>query len=133
MCDVVLNMPLLKNKAGAKCVKRTLDVKCKLHYVFWNISMILANVWLRNVRFENLLISFVKQHFRPSLLKFDWLFLFGFFLVGYMLPLIFRFKNDTYVTLEANFQNLAKHPRWRFLQNELLAFRFWLFLQKAPS
>ena len=86
--------------------------------------MILANVRLRNVRFENLLISFVKQHFRPSLLKFDWLFLFGFFLVGYMLPLIFRFKNDTYVTLEANFQNLAKHPRSRFLQNELLAFRF---------
>ena len=101
MCDGVLNMPLLKNKAGAKCAKRTLDAatwNVNLLYVFWNTSMILANFWLRrNVRFENLLISFVKQHFRPSLLKFDWLFLFGFFLVGYMLPLIFKQIKKLYI------------------------------------
>ena len=33
-------------------------VKCKsTWYMFWNSSAILANVWLRNVTFENLLIS----------------------------------------------------------------------------
>ena len=35
-------------------------LKCKpTWYMFWNISMILANVWLRKVRFENLWISSV--------------------------------------------------------------------------
>ena len=46
--------------------------------MFWSISMILANVRLRKVRFENPRNSSVSQQFRSNILKFDWLFLFGF-------------------------------------------------------
>ena len=46
--------------------------------MFWSISMILANVRLRKVRFENSWNSSVSQQFRSTILKFDWLFLFGF-------------------------------------------------------
>ena len=50
MFEGVLNMPLLKNKAGVMCAKRI--VNAATWYVFLDISMILGNVWLRNVRFE---------------------------------------------------------------------------------
>ena len=64
MFEGVVNMPLLQNKAGARCAERTLDaatwnINLRDVCLFWNISMILVSVWLRNVRFENLWISSV--------------------------------------------------------------------------
>ena len=69
----------------------------------WNVSMILSNVWLRNARFKNLLITSVEQHFRSTILKFDWLFLFGF---SQQVICYLGYSNwckyETSVTLKAN-------------------------------
>ena len=74
--------------------------KCTLFmFVYvWNISwiLILANVWLLNVKFENVWISSVKQHFRSTILKFA-LLSFWFFLVEVTCHLwhSYWFKNET--------------------------------------
>ena len=92
-------------------------------YMFWNISMILACVWLRNVGFENLLI------------RFNNIFVQLFFL--FLIPifnLIFKLIYDTSLTLEANsevYSEPCKTTRWRFLQK--LMNSFWFFAIFAKS
>ena len=55
-------------------------VKCKSTWcMFWNISMILANLWLCNKRFENLRISSDKQHFSFNYFEVRLAFFFFFF------------------------------------------------------
>ena len=60
MFEGVLNTPLLN--AGVRCTKRTLDAiawNVNLRDMRFDISMILVNVWPRNLRFKNLWISSV--------------------------------------------------------------------------
>ena len=55
MFEGVLNTPLLKNKASEGVQKELLTPLRKLHIyviIFWNISMILANVWILEANSE---------------------------------------------------------------------------------
>ena len=65
--------------------------------------MILANVWMSNVRFENLWIRSFQQYFCSTILKFRGLFRFVFpsrrLSVSWYLN---WFKNEISLTLEAN-------------------------------
>ena len=99
-------MPLLQNKAGVRQQNnsRRRYVKYKSTWcVFWNISMILASVWLCKVRFENLWSSYAEQHFCSYILKVRLALSFWFLLVGYLLLLNWYsnwVKNKTSVILE---------------------------------
>ena len=67
-------------------------------YAFWNISMILANVWPRNVRLKNWRISSFR--FRSIILVFGWHFF--LFFPSRRLSVAIWFKHETYLTLEAS-------------------------------
>ena len=70
--------------------------------VFWNISMTLAGVWLRNLRFENLWISSVQQNVRSTNSKVQVALSSWFFASRSSVTLIiFKtcFKNEASVTL----------------------------------
>ena len=137
MFERVLNTPLLK---VYKKNSRHRYLKCKsTWYAFRNISVILANVWPRNIRCEYLWISSVSQHFRWTILKFSWLFLFVFFswktVICYLWYLNW-FKNETSLTLEANLETYSEPcqiSKMEVFAKKVNAFRFWLFLLKAPS
>ena len=111
MFEGALNTPLLKNKAGVCCVKRTLNSKEK------------TSIYVLKFKFMNLfcLITFSFNYFR-----FRWLFHFVFFLVKVICYLWCskRFKNETSLTLQANSEAYSK---------PLTALSFKLFWQKAPS
>ena len=117
-------------------------------HMFWNISWILATVWLRNARVENVWISSVWKRFRSTFVK---LFR-SFYLVfpGRRLSITFDIQIDlklkhSWKPLQRYTQNHVKHPIWRFCVNNwqlhlrCLA-RFWIHLcssyklvKKAPS
>ena len=125
-----------KTRQGQGVQKKLSTLLHKMYiYVIdvWNISMILVNGWLSNVRFENLWISSVKKRFRSTTLKFVWLFLFGFFWYEVINYLRYSnwFKKETSLTLESNSETYSKPPRWRFLQKKWTTFNFWLFFAKS--
>ena len=73
-------------------------VKCKsMWYVFWNISMIFANVWSRNVGFKNVLIRSV---FNNIFVQLFWSLTGSFFLI---------FPSRLSVTFDIQFDLKIKH------------------------
>ena len=95
-------------------------VKYKSTCVFWSISMILASVWLCNVRFENLWSSYVEQRFCSTILKVRLALSFWFLLVGYLLLLNWYSnwdKNKTSVILEPYSEAYSKP--WQTSQIEV--------------
>ena len=99
MLKGVLNTPLLKNKAGVRCTKRTLNATTTW-YMFKYIAIILANVWLPTL----------EQHFRSTILKFVWLFKLVFpsrRMISY-LWYWYWFKNESSLNLEVNSETYSE-------------------------
>ena len=122
-------MPLLQYKTGVRCAKRILDAaswNISTWCVFWNISVMLAIVWLRNVRLKNLWINIFVQLFN----KFGWIFCFWFYLVGCYLWYSNSFKNETSVTLEA-YSELCQTSKMEVFTKIVNGFSFLTIFAKS--
>ena len=92
MFEGILNMLLPKSKANVSCPKRTLDAikyNVNVRDMFWNISIILVNIWLRNV--QKYMNQFCSTTFLFNCFEVRSALSFWFFLVeDYLLLLIFK-------------------------------------------